>query len=193
MPIPKSIILASHNRSKIKELQDILGSRCQVHDLQDYNAQWEEIGTTFSENALIKAQAIAQLTDLPILADDSGIEVLALQGRPGVFSSRYAGDPGNDAANNQKLLKELEGQDQREARFVCCLCYLDEERQAHFFEGTCSGHIGYELKGDQGFGYDPLFYPQGSTRSLGEFDAQEKNQISHRYQAMKKWMASLSY
>ncbi len=189
MPIPKVIVLATHNSKKIKELQDIIAHDCQIKDLSSFPTQWEETGQTFAQNALIKAEAVAKMTDLPILADDSGLEVAALQGAPGVYSSRYAGEDGNDRANNHRLLDELRGQQNRQARFVCCLCYLDETRQAHFFEGSCEGHIGHEAQGKLGFGYDPLFYPKGSNRSLGEYSAAEKNQMSHRHHAIKEWLA----
>ncbi|SMF54794.1 RdgB/HAM1 family non-canonical purine NTP pyrophosphatase [Pseudobacteriovorax antillogorgiicola] len=186
------IYLATQNPKKIIELQAVLGSMWDVRSLAslDQEISWQETGTTFETNAQIKAEAVKPYTDACILADDSGLEVDALDGAPGVYSSRYSGLEGNDAANNTKLLTELQGipEPQRSARFVCCLCFLDETRQVHFFRGTFEGRIGESPKGEFGFGYDPLFFPDNDARSLAEYSPEEKNKKSHRAQALHKFI-----
>ena len=156
----------------------------------DTEITWDETGTTFESNAKIKVEALmAHCQDL-ILGDDSGLEVDALNGEPGVYSSRYAGADGDDAANNQKLIKELADtpDERRTARFRCCLCLLDESGEFHYFNGSCEGTIGHDLIGNEGFGYDPLFYPEGSSKTLAEYPAEEKNKISHRAKALQSFL-----
>ncbi len=149
-------------------------------------ADIEETGTTFSENAAIKAETIANQFNLPVLADDSGLVVDYLDGRPGVYSARYAGEDKNDQANYQKVLQELEDipQEDRTARFVCVLALARPNESTVFKEGTCEGTIADEPKGENGFGYDPIFYPINVDRTLAEMTTEEKNSISHRKNAM---------
>ncbi len=192
------IVLASDNVSKLKEIQAVLDSqryqliRQSAFDVPDV----AETGTTFVENAIIKARHAAQHTDLPALADDSGIEVDALQGAPGVYSARYAGKHGADQDNNSKLLKELRHvpEDQRTARFQCVIVYMRHSKDPMplICEGTWEGSILNETRGDNGFGYDPLFYVPSHQCSSAELDPAEKNRISHRAQALQKLIQALS-
>ncbi|MCX6131180.1 MAG: RdgB/HAM1 family non-canonical purine NTP pyrophosphatase [Proteobacteria bacterium] len=184
-----TLYLASRNAHKIEEIQSILGTKWHILPAQELDPQlnWEETGTSFRANALIKAQALRKLTKFAVLADDSGLEVDALGGKPGVYSSRYAGEDASDSENLQKLIGEMRGipAAQRQARFVCVLCYLDEHGEAHYFEGRCEGRLSEQPKGTQGFGYDPIFVPQNLQKSFAELNAAEKNQISHRQEALK--------
>ena len=141
---------------------------------------------TFYGNALKKAAEIAAVAGTPCLADDSGLEVDALDGRPGVYSARYAGEGASDEQNNDKLLDELSGvaDDERKARFRCAIVIVDRQgRELAMAEGTCEGRIGWELKGTHGFGYDPLFVPEGYAETMAELGSDTKNEISHRARA----------
>ena len=177
----KSIYLATKNVKKISELQSMLPSDWQVKSFGDLNQSlsWEESGTTFEENAKIKVDAVSALVDGLVLGDDSGLEVDALDGAPGVYSSRYCGEEGNDSGNNDKLLTEMAEvpQDRRQARFVCCLCFLDKNKEIKYFKGHCEGVIGFSGKGTNGFGYDPIFYPDGKERSLAEYSSSRNHHI----------------
>ena len=193
----KKIVLASNNAGKLREIQAVLDQqRFQLIQQSEFKvADVAETGTTFVENAIIKARHAAQQTKLPALADDSGIEVDALQGAPGVYSARYAGEDANDKANNSKLLTELEGtpEAQRSARFQCVLVYM---RHAHdpmplICQGTWEGRILYKESGANGFGYDPLFFVPTHGCSSAELDPAEKNRISHRAQALQKLIIAL--
>ena len=146
----------------------------------------EETGSTFEENAYIKAYSGCMESGLPCIADDSGLVVDALGGEPGVYSARYAGEHGNDKANNEKLLKGLESvpDDKRTARFVCCVCVHFPDGRYVVVRGKCEGKIGYEERGEGGFGYDPLFMV--GDRSFAEFSAEEKDAVSHRGNALRK-------
>lgn len=186
------ILLASKNSHKIKELQSMLGRNWLVQSIDGlaHPPSWEETGSTFESNARIKVDALSSHTESMILGDDSGLVVDALGGEPGVFSSRYGGDDTNDAKNNAKLLQAMKDipHHQRTARFVCCLCFLDESKEYHYFTGSCEGIIGFEPSGTHGFGYDPIFHPSGAKRSLAEYTAAEKNAISHRGAALKLFL-----
>ena len=188
----RSIYLATKNRKKIKELQAMLPKHWLVKSFEDIDQSisWEETGTTFEENARIKVDAVSALVDGLVLGDDSGLEVDALEGAPGVYSSRYCGEEGNDSGNNKKLLTEIADipQDKRQARFVCCLCFLDRNKTVHYFKGYCEGAIGDTGKGTNGFGYDPIFYPDGGERSLAEYSSEEKNSMSHRAKALELFL-----
>ncbi|MFK7815157.1 MAG: RdgB/HAM1 family non-canonical purine NTP pyrophosphatase [Gammaproteobacteria bacterium] len=186
------IVLASGNSGKLREIQAVLDeqrfklikqSELDVPDVP-------ETGTTFVENAIIKARHAAKLTGLPALADDSGIEVDALDGAPGVYSARYAGTHGADEANNTKLLHEMKGVDeaQRTARFQCVIVYMQHaaDPMPLICEGTWEGMIMHDLSGPHGFGYDPLFYVPTHQCSSAELNPAEKNRISHRAQALQK-------
>jgi XTP/dITP diphosphohydrolase len=183
-----TLYLATRNAHKTQEIQEILGIEWRVAPSSelDPHLDWDENGTTFRANALIKAKALRTRTPSPVLADDSGLEVDVLEAAPGVYSARYAGPGANDRDNLYKLLRVLNGvpEVQRRARFVCVLCYLDAEGIAHYFEGRCEGRIISAPRGSEGFGYDPIFVPDGYDQTFAELGAKEKNSISHRNQAM---------
>lgn len=143
----------------------------------------EENGTTFEENAFLKAKAIYDLTGCAALADDSGLCVDALSGAPGVYSARYAGEPCDDKKNNEKLLKAMDGVENRAAQFVSVICYIDPQGKDHYFRGECPGEVGFEEKGNGGFGYDPLFMV--GEKSYAEMTGAEKDAVSHRGRAIR--------
>jgi XTP/dITP diphosphohydrolase len=192
----KKIFIASKNKGKVKEIISILeGSGIELFSLLDRNdiPDIEETGTTFEENAYIKAKAVCDVVKIPVLADDSGLEVDHLNGAPGVYSARYAGENASDKQNCEKLLKELEGVEHksRTARFKCVLILFDGNNK-RYFEGKCEGKIDMSPKGNGGFGYDPLFQPEGYTQTFGELGPDIKNNISHRGKALarlKKYLA----
>ncbi len=190
-----TLYLASKNAHKADEIQMILGTHWTVSSCQELSPSihWNETASTFRGNALIKAQALVAHTPAGVLADDSGLEVEVLNGSPGVYSARYAGPEASDRDNLQKLLKVLRGipHSERRARFVCVLCYIDEARSVHYFEGYCPGVIIEEARGGEGFGYDPIFVPDGYDRTFAELSAAEKHQISHRGQAMAAFQTFL--
>lgn len=188
MKMNKRIILASNNKNKIKEISEILSPLgYEVVSQRDAGAELdvEETGTTFSENAALKARAVYNICRMPVIADDSGLEVEFLSGAPGVYSHRYAGENASDADRNAKLLKELEGvgDEKRGAKFTCVICFIDENGSEKLIRGECCGKIGYEPLGDNGFGYDPVFMYGG--RSFAQITAEEKNRISHRAKALE--------
>lgn len=183
------IILASNNKGKIREISEILKPLgYEVISMKDagFDADIEENGTTFRENAAIKARAIYNAVKAPVIADDSGLEVEYLDGAPGVYSHRYAGENATDADRNNKLLRELLGvpEEKRDAAFVCALCYIDREGKEKFVRGEVRGKIGTEPRGENGFGYDPVF--MYGDRSFAEIPPEEKNRISHRADALKQ-------
>jgi XTP/dITP diphosphohydrolase len=186
------LYLASKNAHKLEELQEILGSDCwQVELCTNLSSQisWVESGTTFEENATIKALAVRQLTDEAVLSDDSGLVVECLSGEPGVYSSRYAGEDATDAENTQKLIREVKKFDgPYKAYFVCMLCFLEKgSSEPILIEGRCEGSIEPVLKGDGGFGYDPVFIPNGYEKTFAELHEDIKNKISHRANALSKF------
>ena len=187
----KVIYLATHNAHKVGEISAILSGWTV---LADDPAGVEETAETFQGNALIKVRAIASRHPHAwCLADDSGLSVDALHGAPGVRSARYAGADGDSAANNALLLKNLSGVASRTARFTCALALVDPDGREHLVEGVCPGCIALGPSGAAGFGYDPLFIPDGFDRSFAELSADEKNAISHRgraLQALRKILAA---
>ncbi len=189
----KTVIIATNNTHKVEEIETALNFEgWEFKSLKEAGIESspEETGTTFEENARIKARAAHELTGAAVLADDSGLVVDALNGAPGVYSSRYAGEDGNDGANNTKLLHELEGvpDEQRTARFMCVLVFIDEDGSETVAQGSVEGRIGYELKGDGGFGYDPLFWPEcfNFECTLAEVTQENKNKVSHRGNALRE-------
>ena len=185
----KTLIVASNNAKKIEEIKNIL-PEFKIVTLKEIGFDQEivEDGSTFRENALIKAQTIAEKFQINCIADDSGLCVEALNGAPGVFSARYAGKEKDDNANNQKLLVELKGITNREAYFVTSLCYYDiQDTKGYYFEGEVNGKIATAPRGSNGFGYDPLFIPEGFDKTFAELDASEKNKMSHRANALKRF------
>ena len=181
------ILIASHNAHKIQEIREIFDlpgvewvSTAEFPGL----AEVVEDGTTFEANAIKKATELAQATGLWALADDSGLEVTALGNAPGVYSARYAGEPCNFAHNNAKLLRELEGKADRSACFRCVVALCDPSGRTETVSGSCPGRIIEKLRGTQGFGYDPLFVPDGYDTTFAEMGNAQKNQMSHRGRAL---------
>ena len=187
------LVLATHNKHKAKELQTFFtGLPFEVMTLEDIpdSIELHEDGSTFNDNALQKARIVHQATNLTALADDSGLEVFYLNGRPGVFSARYSGAGATDESNNIKLLEEMRGVPprRRRAQFRSVLAIVSDGMEK-LTEGICSGFLGEQPRGTNGFGYDPLFIPDGFSRTYAELTAQEKNKISHRsrsFDAMRK-------
>jgi len=178
------LLVATHNVHKKEEIQQILGGQFTVKSLADYDLHDEivEDGDSFNANALIKAKYCFEKTGIPSLGDDSGLVVESLDGRPGIFSARYAGD--HDFAKNiEKVLNEMEGVENRKAYFITVLCYYDENG-AQYFDGRAHGNLLTENKGHKGFGYDPIFVPQGYENTFAEMNPEDKNKISHRKQAL---------
>jgi len=185
----KEIVVATQNKGKIAEIVLALAQLpVKVLALSDFGPIPEAIenGASFMENALLKAQHYARFTNKACLADDSGLEVDALQGAPGIYSARFAGDTGNDAANNQKLLAELSHIQtaERTARFRCVLAFVDTDGSAVTTDGVCEGYIIEKMRGQGGFGYDCLFYMPELGKTMAELSKNEKNAISHRGQAL---------
>lgn len=180
------LIFATHNDHKVKEVAQMLPSYLTMKSLTDINFHDEidETGKTFEENALLKAKTIFDKTNKNIFADDSGLVIDALDGAPGVYSARYAGT-GKDADNVAKALKELEGKTNRKAYFISIFCLILNGKE-YFFEGKVNGTISTEIRGEDGFGYDPIFIPDGYSKSFAQMTAEEKNNISHRGLAVKK-------
>lgn len=184
----KTVVLASNNKGKLLELQQLVGDEINVMSASDANIEMpEETGVTFAENATLKADASFAQSGYVSLADDSGLEVDALENRPGVYSARYSGENATDDENNEKLLGELNNvpESLRAARFRSSIAIRIDNETLLVFDGTCEGSIGFESRGTGGFGYDPLFYlPNG--RTMAELPADEKNAISHRGEAMRQ-------
>ena len=188
------LLVATGNLHKTEEIRAMLGANYEVTDLSSHPELpvVKETGTTFLENATLKAVEISQQIPGMVLSDDSGLEVDALNGAPGVYSSRYAGDDGNDAANNAKLLLELDGAASRSARFRCVMVLAESGKVLAEFDGAVEGAIIQELQGDGGFGYDPLFVPDEFDKTFAELGEQVKNDLSHRAHAMKNVVAWLN-
>jgi XTP/dITP diphosphohydrolase len=190
------IVLATRNKKKIEEIKRVIRdmpvSLLTIDDFQECPEVKEE-GFTFQENAVRKAMAIAHCTGKPSLADDSGLEVYSLSNAPGVFSSRYAGESATDRKNVEKLLHEMRSivNDERNARFVCCLALAFPDGRVEIFSGQVEGRIGREPKGSRGFGYDPLFYPEGRNKTFAEMPADEKDTLSHRGKALREFQKYL--
>lgn len=185
------IVLATQNQGKIREFQEmLLDEGIEVLSLLDI-PDWEDVeenGETFADNAALKARAAVKKTGLIALADDSGLEVDALGGAPGVYSARYAGEPKNDERNNDKLLQLLEtiSDDRRAARFRCALVMATPSGKEYLTEGVIEGHILRQRRGEDGFGYDPIFYLPEYAQTMAELTLAEKNKLSHRAQAFRK-------
>lgn len=180
-------LLCTGNPGKAKELRALLPPGIELATLADFNLPKDlpETGRTFTENALQKARLGHRQSGLPAIADDSGLEVEALGGAPGVDSAFYAGPEKDDKANVAKLLRELEGVADRRARFRTVIALVDEDGE-HLFEGEVQGRIAMEARGTNGFGYDPVFMPESSEFTFGELPAETKNAISHRSHAVWK-------
>ncbi len=183
----KVIVFATGNQHKVEEVSQILGENYEIKSLKDINCfdDIPETGDTFQENAFQKAQYLHEKFGMNCLAEDSGLVVDGLNGEPGIYSARYAGSQRNDEDNLQKVLQELGDNPTRTARYKSVIALIIDEK-SHFFEGTVEGDILKEKVGNGGFGYDPIFQPKGYDISFGQMDASEKNQISHRAEAVKK-------
>lgn len=185
------LVIATRNKKKIEEIKRIIkDSKISIFTLYDFpgSPEIEEDGATFDENAIKKAVAVAKYTGKAAIADDSGLEVKALHGAPGILSARYAGKDADDRKNIEKLLYEMQSVDieQRGARFVCCIALVLPDGTTNTFHGYVGGTIGREPRGARGFGYDPLFYPNGYNRTFAEMTDEEKDKLSHRGEALRK-------
>ncbi len=189
------ILIATRNAGKIKELEELLAAMpFRLRGLDSFSNVFdpEETGVTFAENAVLKAKSYALQTKLLSIADDSGLQVEALNGAPGVFSARYAGENAGDQERIEKLLQELSNNQKRRARFVCVMAVADEKGDVKFIEeGVCSGTIALSARGAHGFGYDPIFIPDGFSKTFGELSSGIKQQISHRGRAVSKIIQQL--
>lgn len=190
----RKLVFATNNNHKLEEIRTILGQQIDVLSLKDINCHEDipETAETLEGNALIKARFVYEHYHLDCFADDTGLEVEALNGAPGVYSARYAGGEGHDSeANMKKLLQEMQGKANRKARFRTVIAFI-EGGDTHLFEGTVHGNITEEKQGDSGFGYDPIFRPDGFSETFAEMGNEAKNQISHRANAVKKLCEYLS-
>jgi XTP/dITP diphosphohydrolase len=192
----EELIVATKNQGKLREIKELFKDlKLKITSLADYPdaPKIEEDGKTFSQNALKKAVTIAMYTKKLTLGEDSGLEVKALGNKPGIYSSRFAGDEATDKKNNLKLLRSLRSVSmrQRQAHYRCAAALVDERKIIDVFSGSCSGIIATRSKGENGFGYDPLFFIPRYNKTFGELDPEIKAQISHRARALKKVRKSL--
>lgn len=183
----KELVFATNNTHKIEEVAHAVGNQFKILSLKDINCddEIEETGTTFKENASLKTHHIFDKYGLDCFGDDSGLEIEALYGEPGVFSARYAGEHGNHEANIARVLDQMQGVTNRNAQFKTVISLI-WKGQEYWFEGIVSGTIRTELSGNKGFGYDPIFQPTGYSVTFAEMSLEEKNAISHRGKAMAK-------
>lgn len=186
----KNLIVATKNKGKYQEIKEILADiPFNVISMGELNLDIdiEETGKTFEENALIKARKVCKLTGEIVIADDSGLEVDYLDGAPGIYSSRFGGENATDEEKNRKLLKMLEGVpfEKRKARFVCAIAVVYPEGKHFIVKGICDGYIGFKPEGNNGFGYDPLFYLPEYGMTTAQMEPKEKHKVSHRGKALK--------
>lgn len=187
------LVFATHNPNKFREIKSLLPGHIELLSLTDIGCDEdiEETGNTIDENAIIKAEYVRNHYGYDCFADDTGLEVESLAGAPGVYSARYAGDEKNDEANLEKLLSQLEKREDRTARFKTVIA-LNLKGHENLFTGICEGTILKEKRGDQGFGYDPVFLPKGFDKSFAEMELSEKSKISHRGMAFRELIEYLS-
>jgi XTP/dITP diphosphohydrolase len=197
----KELIIATKNKGKAEEFKTMFAKygikAISLLELEQDIPDIEETGSTFEENAALKSEEIMRLLNIPVMADDSGLMIDALDGRPGIYSARYAGEPKDDQANIDKVLKELENvqEPDRTARFVCVLSVSIPGQSSLFKKGVCEGKIAFSERGSNGFGYDPIFIPNGYDQTMAELGPELKNKISHRHHAMvqlEEWIQNLS-
>ncbi|MDN3449143.1 XTP/dITP diphosphatase [Planococcus sp. APC 3906] len=193
----KQVIIATQNLGKAKDFEALFRPfGYEVLTLRDIAEEIdvEETGSTFEENAILKAETVAKLLNTAVIADDSGLEIDALGGEPGVYSARYAGGEKSDSANIDKVLEKMKGipEEKRHARFRCVLAIAVPGKETKVFSGACEGYIIEERIGENGFGYDPIFWVPSEGRTLAEMQPQEKAAISHRGNAMREMQQSLS-
>ncbi|MDT0716473.1 XTP/dITP diphosphatase [Staphylococcus chromogenes] len=184
------IVIASSNKGKINDFKVIFSDYnvIGINELiEDFDV--EETGVTFEENARLKSEAAAKALNKTVIADDSGLEVDALEGAPGVYSARYAGEAKDDQANIEKLLQELEDKTDRSARFVCVISMTTVDGKTETFRGTVNGEITLARIGENGFGYDPIFYVPDKNKTMAQLTAEEKSEISHRRKAIDQLQA----
>jgi XTP/dITP diphosphohydrolase len=181
------LVFATNNLNKLAEVQEMLPNSIELLSLKDINCfdEIEETAITLAGNAKLKANYITQKFGYNCFADDTGLEVEGLEGKPGVYSARFAGEPSNSEKNMQKLLSGLEHKTNRKARFRTAIC-LNIDKNQYLFEGICKGEILIKKQGEKGFGYDPIFKPDGYITSFAEMSSEEKNKISHRGIAIQK-------
>ncbi|MFD1735986.1 XTP/dITP diphosphatase [Bacillus salitolerans] len=187
----KKVIVATKNRGKVQDFKQLFQRKgYEVISLLEIpsSPDIDETGTTFVQNAILKAEGISDILQTMVIADDSGLSIDALGGKPGIFSARYAGDHKNDEDNLNKVLKELHGvkEEDRTARFHCALALAVPGRDTITVEGTCEGFITEEPIGDNGFGYDPIFFVREKNKTMAQLTKEEKNEISHRANALRK-------
>ncbi|MEG6614007.1 XTP/dITP diphosphatase [Pseudoclostridium thermosuccinogenes] len=192
----RKFLVATKNKGKLKEIEEILaGLPFEVVSMEQagIDKDIEEYGTTFEENAMIKAKELHRLTGEMVMADDSGLEVDYLNGAPGIYSARFAGEGATDEDKNKKLLELLEGVpfEKRSARFVCVIAVVFPDGRSFTVKGTCDGYIGFAPQGTNGFGYDPLFFLPEYNMTTAQLDPDEKNKISHRGKALKAMVEKL--
>lgn len=187
------IVFASNNKNKVQEIQNQVPESIQIVTLEEIGCfeDIEETGITLEENAIIKANYVTEKYDLPCFADDTGLEIEALNGEPGVYSARYAGEEKNSEANMQKVLKNLNGVSNRKAQFKTVIA-LNINNEQYLFTGTVEGEIRNEQKGTNGFGYDPIFEPEHLGKTFAEMTLEDKNKMSHRGRAVEKLITFLS-
>ena len=187
------LVFATNNANKVREIRNVLGERFHIISLQEAGIEIDipEPHDTLEANAREKAETIHRLIKNNCFSEDTGLEVFALDLQPGVKSARYAGEPVSNEANIKKLLTALAGSPDRKARFRTVICLILDET-SYFFEGVCHGTIATEPSGDEGFGYDPLFIPDGDTRTFACMSTEEKNRFSHRKKAMEKLITFLN-
>lgn len=190
----RKLVFATNNAHKLEEIRAILGDKVEVLSLKDIQCDVDipETADTLEGNAVLKAEYIYRHYGLDCFADDTGLEVEALNGAPGVYSARYAGGEGHDSeANMRKLLAEMEGKTNRKAQFRTAICLIEGGAE-HLFEGVVKGEIIEDKRGASGFGYDPVFMPEGYTETFAEMGSEEKNRISHRARAVQALCAYLN-
>ena len=182
-----TLIFATNNAHKIAEIQSLVGPDFSIIDMKSAGIDIDipEPHHTLNENALEKAQTIFNITKTNCFSEDTGLEIEALNGAPGVKSARYAGEDRNFQANIDKVLDQLKNVENRKAQFRTVICLI-WEGQTYYFEGICKGHISINMQGEKGFGYDPIFVPEGSKKSFAEMNMEEKNRFSHRQKAVSQ-------
>ena len=192
----KKIILASSNKAKIKEFKEVFDKiGIEIIPQTEFNIPYaNETGLTFIENAILKARNCCAYTGIPAIADDSGLEVFSLNGEPGIYSARYSGNHGDDKANINKLLSNLANSNQRQAQFICSLAFLKHEHDPTplLATGTLNGEITIKEYGEDGFGYDPIFFVPHLNKTLAQISSEDKNRISHRANALSQLINQFS-
>lgn len=188
----RKLILSTNNENKVEEIRNILKNLpikvLSKKDIGLGDLHVREDANSLEDNSKLKAKALASKTKYMVMADDSGLFVEALNGKPGVYSSRYGGEEGNDKRNNEKLLEEMKGipYENRRAKFKTVISLINEDKEILFIQGECKGYIGFKLEGENGFGYDPLFIPQDYDRTFAQLGEEIKNIISHRAKALEE-------